>query len=299
VLATVWNYVYNIGVDKLLLAIGPHPQGLWQRAAHTGGSRGLLFVALPVMSWWLDISLLEALVLDLGFVLFYLVYAFIYNWSYDKVFPIPMVRCRRHWVEARQKTAGKTRHHHASGMMVLKANLAGFRLVPSALRSGPRPAWFLRIMASRSLWYWVSMSLGRDHVALVQALEQMVLHHAVEILHRDGLLEVSSSSSFSSSALISSALVRSRPASCTNMRRSPSRNRLNMRFLCCSFCWVIHFLTSNGNKPAHSALSSDSVHLGRMTYSGCGGRVLFAPRPGIVTADPGARAPRCRDRPSL
>ena len=46
-------------------------------------------VALPVMSWWLDIGLLEALVLDLGFVLFYLVYAFVYNWSYDKVFPIP------------------------------------------------------------------------------------------------------------------------------------------------------------------------------------------------------------------
>jgi uncharacterized membrane protein len=26
----------------------------------------------------------------MGFVLFYLVYAFVYNWSYDKVFPIPM-----------------------------------------------------------------------------------------------------------------------------------------------------------------------------------------------------------------
>ena len=36
-----------------------------------------------------EFGLLEALLLDLGFVLFYLVYAFIYNWSYDKVFPIP------------------------------------------------------------------------------------------------------------------------------------------------------------------------------------------------------------------
>jgi len=41
------------------------------------------------MAWWLNVSMLEALVLDLGFVAFYLVYAFVYNWVYDKVFPIP------------------------------------------------------------------------------------------------------------------------------------------------------------------------------------------------------------------
>lgn len=46
-------------------------------------------MALPAMAWWLEISLLEALVLDLGFVVFYLVYAFVYNLLYDKVFPIP------------------------------------------------------------------------------------------------------------------------------------------------------------------------------------------------------------------
>lgn len=91
VVATVWNYVYNIGVDRLLLRLQGHThKSLWQRVLHTlGFEGGLLVVALPVMSWWLDIGLLEALALDLGFVLFYLVYAFIYNWSYDKVFPIP------------------------------------------------------------------------------------------------------------------------------------------------------------------------------------------------------------------
>ncbi|CAJ1885502.1 hypothetical protein COCAGNCG_03612 [Aeromonas dhakensis] len=28
-------------------------------------------------------------VYNIGFVTFYLVYAFVYNWSYDKVYPIP------------------------------------------------------------------------------------------------------------------------------------------------------------------------------------------------------------------
>ncbi|WP_429052511.1 PACE efflux transporter [Aeromonas veronii] len=91
VLATVWNYIYNIGVDKLLLKYQGHThKTLWQRVLHTFGFEGgLLIVALPVMSWWLSVSMLEALVLDLGFVVFYLIYAFVYNWGYDKVFPIP------------------------------------------------------------------------------------------------------------------------------------------------------------------------------------------------------------------
>jgi len=146
VLATVWNYVYNIGVDKLLLKYQGHThKSLWQRVAHTFGFEGgLLFVALPVMSWWLDISMMEALVLDLA--------SCCSTWSTPSSTTGATTRCtqsrvscsRTHWVEARQKTAGKTRHHHASGMMVLGEDKPGgpaaaFRLVPSALRSGPLP----------------------------------------------------------------------------------------------------------------------------------------------------------------
>ena len=41
VLATVWNYVYNIGVDKLLLKYQGHThKSLWQRVAHTFGFEG-------------------------------------------------------------------------------------------------------------------------------------------------------------------------------------------------------------------------------------------------------------------
>ena len=92
-LATGWNYVYNLGVDKLLLKYQGHTyKSMWQRVIHTlGFEGGLLLVAMPVMSLWLGISLLEAFVLDLGFVAFYLAYAFVYNLSYDKAFPIPRV----------------------------------------------------------------------------------------------------------------------------------------------------------------------------------------------------------------
>lgn len=92
VLATLWNYVYNLGFDRLLQQRQGHTRkSLWQRVWHAiGFEGGLLTVALPAMAWWLEISLLEALVLDLGFVLFYLIYAFVYNLLYDRVFPIPV-----------------------------------------------------------------------------------------------------------------------------------------------------------------------------------------------------------------
>lgn len=89
-LATVWNYVYNIVFDHFLIKYqGNSLKSLYHRVLHTFGFEGgLLIVALPVMSWWLNISMLEALLMDLGFVAFYLVYAFVYNWVYDKLFPI-------------------------------------------------------------------------------------------------------------------------------------------------------------------------------------------------------------------
>ncbi|MGL6070506.1 PACE efflux transporter [Craterilacuibacter sp.] len=90
-LAAVWNYAYNLGVDKLLLKLQGHTyKNLMQRVLHAFGFEGgLMVLTLPVMAWWLGLSMQTALALNLGFVAFYLVYTFVYNWSYDQAFPIP------------------------------------------------------------------------------------------------------------------------------------------------------------------------------------------------------------------
>ena len=41
------------------------------------------------MAWWLGISLVEAFVLDLGFLAFFLVYTFAFNLGFDRVFGLP------------------------------------------------------------------------------------------------------------------------------------------------------------------------------------------------------------------
>ena len=42
---------------------------------------------LPVVAWWLDISLLAALAMDLSFAAFYLVYTFVFTYGYDRLYP--------------------------------------------------------------------------------------------------------------------------------------------------------------------------------------------------------------------
>ncbi|OEF23405.1 PACE efflux transporter [Vibrio rumoiensis] len=94
IIATVWNYFYNILFDQAMLKhTGQLHKTTLIRIIHAIVFEfGLLFITLPILAWWLGISLIDALILDLGMVVFYLVYAFVYNLAYDKVFPIPQAK---------------------------------------------------------------------------------------------------------------------------------------------------------------------------------------------------------------
>ena len=88
--ATGWNYVYNILFDKYMLRkTGSTVKSTLNRVVHSlGFEGGLLILTIPAMAWFLNISILEAFILDIGLVVFYLFYAYVYNLAYDKAFPI-------------------------------------------------------------------------------------------------------------------------------------------------------------------------------------------------------------------
>lgn len=90
-LATGWNYLYNLAVDHWMLRhLGRLEKRLPERVLHALlFELGLLLVALPLTALWLGISLWQALWLDIGFSLFFVVYAFGYNLAYDRLFPLP------------------------------------------------------------------------------------------------------------------------------------------------------------------------------------------------------------------
>ncbi|SFQ04152.1 PACE efflux transporter [Tranquillimonas alkanivorans] len=87
--ATGWNYLFNLGFDRLLQRRrGDTNKTLPIRVAHAFlFETTLLLILLPLFAWWLDISLLAALLMDLSFAAFYLVYAFVFTWGYDTLFP--------------------------------------------------------------------------------------------------------------------------------------------------------------------------------------------------------------------
>ncbi|SEP08223.1 Uncharacterized membrane protein [Salinihabitans flavidus] len=90
-IATLWNYLYNVLFDRAMLRLAGHVhKTVALRVLHALlFEAGLLVVLMLFIAWHLDVSLMTALVMDLGFAGFYLVYAFAFNWAYDVIFPIP------------------------------------------------------------------------------------------------------------------------------------------------------------------------------------------------------------------
>jgi uncharacterized membrane protein len=90
-IATFWNYVYNLLFDLAMKRWkGSVHKTLLLRIFHALlFEAGLLLVTLPLIAYYLGNGLWQALVMDVAFVLFYLVYAFVFNWAYDQVFPLP------------------------------------------------------------------------------------------------------------------------------------------------------------------------------------------------------------------
>ena len=90
-IAMAWNVAYNYLFDLVLQrTAGTTEKSMRARVCHAVLFEvGLLAVLMPFIAWYLGISLWHALVMDLAFALFYMVYAFLFNWAYDRMFPLP------------------------------------------------------------------------------------------------------------------------------------------------------------------------------------------------------------------
>lgn len=90
-IAMSWNAVFNALFDRMEIRLGSHlsERGWGVRLIHVLlFEAGLTLITLPVIAVWLQLGLWRALLMDIGFVLFYLVYALLFNWAYDCCFPI-------------------------------------------------------------------------------------------------------------------------------------------------------------------------------------------------------------------
>lgn len=98
IVATGWNYLYNWGFDHALKRrTGSVQKSLPVRVGHAVlFELGLVALLMPFVAWYLGIGIIEALLLDVSLAAFYMVYAFVFNWAYDRVFPVPGEARRAH-----------------------------------------------------------------------------------------------------------------------------------------------------------------------------------------------------------
>ncbi|MDM0075718.1 PACE efflux transporter [Variovorax sp. J2P1-59] len=90
VIAVLWNLSFNALFERWESRQAVRGRSVKRRVAHAiGFEGGLVAFLVPVFAWWLGVSLWEALVMDLGLVVFFLIYTFVFNWAFDMLFGLP------------------------------------------------------------------------------------------------------------------------------------------------------------------------------------------------------------------
>lgn len=82
-LALGWNVLFNGLFDRLLKRLELEHNARTRVLHALLFEGGLVAFCVPLIAWWLDISLLQALLLDIGVLLFFLPYTYLYHWAYD------------------------------------------------------------------------------------------------------------------------------------------------------------------------------------------------------------------------
>ena len=88
--AVTWTFLYNLVFEAWELRQSVRGRSFRRRAAYSAGFEcGLIILLVPLIAWWLDLTLLKALVLDLALVVFFVCYTFAFSWAFDRVFGLP------------------------------------------------------------------------------------------------------------------------------------------------------------------------------------------------------------------
>ncbi|MDT7838793.1 PACE efflux transporter [Aquabacterium sp. OR-4] len=88
--ALAWNYLFNGWFERWESRQPVKGRNWRRRLAHgLGFEGGLVVMLVPVMAWWLNTTLLQALLADLGVLVFFFGYAVVFTWAFDRVFGLP------------------------------------------------------------------------------------------------------------------------------------------------------------------------------------------------------------------
>ncbi|MFJ1520184.1 PACE efflux transporter [Acinetobacter sp. ABJ_C1_1] len=89
-IAVTWNFIYNILYEKWEARQENKTRTVKRRIGHAIGFQiTLVMFLIPLIAWWMNISLVAAFWLDVAFIIIIPIYTFIFNWTFDKLFGLP------------------------------------------------------------------------------------------------------------------------------------------------------------------------------------------------------------------
>ncbi|HEI9728418.1 TPA: PACE efflux transporter [Serratia marcescens] len=89
-IAVSWNFIYNSLFEWWESRQLSRTRTLKRRILHAVGFQLTLVVYLiPLIAWWMGITLWQALLLDMALIVIIPCYTFLFNWAFDKLFGLP------------------------------------------------------------------------------------------------------------------------------------------------------------------------------------------------------------------
>ncbi|AOK57150.1 hypothetical protein WT67_01530 [Burkholderia stagnalis] len=86
----VVNFLYNLAFEAWERRRAATTRSVGRRVLHAIGFQvALVTFLIPLIAWWLDVSLLQAFLYDAVLIVFFPIFTFVYNWSFDAVFGLP------------------------------------------------------------------------------------------------------------------------------------------------------------------------------------------------------------------
>lgn len=89
-IAVSWNYLFNTIFEYWEARQSRKGRTIYRRIFHAIGFEGGLTVfTVPLIAYWVDISLKAALIANIGLLVFFFFYAVVFHWCFDKIFGLP------------------------------------------------------------------------------------------------------------------------------------------------------------------------------------------------------------------
>jgi uncharacterized membrane protein len=89
-IALCWSYVFNTLFETWESRQSVKGRSFSRRTVHALlFEGGLVLICVPVMAWWLAVSLVEAVAYETGLILVFIAYTYLFTWGFDRIFGLP------------------------------------------------------------------------------------------------------------------------------------------------------------------------------------------------------------------